>query len=64
MCSTGAQSLIGNPVRFRSGPAAVVPIPIFGINAFAGKRHCSYLDGKAGMRSGEPEDLPVKTVNK
>jgi hypothetical protein len=59
MVSTGAQSLIGNPVIFRSGPAAVVPIPVSGISAFAGKRHCSYLDGKAGIRSGEPEDLPV-----
>ncbi len=46
-------------MRHRSGPAAVIPIPSVGISAFAGKRHCSYLDGKAGMRSGEPEDLPV-----
>jgi len=56
---TGAVGLIGNPVRCRSGPAAVVGDEIH-------KNHCPNLSGWEGVVSRmirEPEDLPVREVN-
>jgi len=57
-------SLIGNPVKLRSGPAAVILIPAFaGINALAGNMPLFIIEWEGWQRSGKPEDLPVNTVN-
>jgi len=52
--------LKGNPVKFRSGPAAVILIPAYaGISAFAGNMPLFIIEWEGWQRSGEPEDLPV-----
>jgi hypothetical protein len=56
--------LKGNPVKFRSGPAAVILTPeSYGISAFAGNMPLFISEWEGWQRSGEPEDLPVKEVN-
>lgn len=53
------RSLIGNPVKVRSGPAAVIPIPEDdGISASVDNGHCPKKGREGRQRSGEPEDLP------
>ena len=54
--------LKGNPVKFRSGPAAVILIPLYiGVSAFAGEMPLFISEWEGWQRSGEPEDLPVNS---